>query len=193
MVCSDHETRVGAHRIFSVVLVPSSVCPRPRASIPHTTKPAYIQRTLSRTVSVFSSSAALFQKVKVEHYSVQENIILKMDEKPIIQQVTKIESDPILTRLKSSYSRVYTVKKNPSIRATGSIIEEDSMVNNNTVLNRLKSSYSRAYSLKVYPSSVVADEKPLGSSENEPVCMFSITISVKIPLVVLLSYCFFIV
>uniref|UniRef100_A0A0A0K606 Uncharacterized protein n=1 Tax=Cucumis sativus TaxID=3659 RepID=A0A0A0K606_CUCSA len=168
MVCSDHETRVGAHRIFSVVLVPSSVCPRPRASIPHTTKPAYIQRTLSRTVSVFSSSAALFQKVKVEHYSVQENIILKMDEKPIIQQVTKIESDPILTRLKSSYSRVYTVKKNPSIRATGSIIEEDSMVNNNTVLNRLKSSYSRAYSLKVYPSSVVADEKPLGSSENEP-------------------------
>lgn len=182
MVCSDHETRVGAHRIFSVVLVPSSVCPRPRASIPQTTKPAYIQRTLSRTVSVFSSSAALFQKVKVEHYSVQENIILKMDEKPIIQQVTKIESDPILTRLKSSYSRVYTVKKDPSIRATGSIREEP-MVNNNTVLNRLKSSYSRAYSVKVYPPSVVADEKPLGSSENEPVCMFSITISVKIPLV----------
>ncbi|XP_008461315.1 protein SEMI-ROLLED LEAF 2-like isoform X2 [Cucumis melo] len=167
MVCSDHETRVGAHRIFSVVLVPSSVCPRPRASIPQTTKPAYIQRTLSRTVSVFSSSAALFQKVKVEHYSVQENIILKMDEKPIIQQVTKIESDPILTRLKSSYSRVYTVKKDPSIRATGSIREEP-MVNNNTVLNRLKSSYSRAYSVKVYPPSVVADEKPLGSSENEP-------------------------
>ncbi|CAK9310283.1 unnamed protein product [Citrullus colocynthis] len=169
MVCSDHETRVGAHRIFSVVLVPSSVCPRPHASIPHTTKPAYIQRTLSRTVSVFSSSAALFQKAKVEHYSVQENIVLKMDEKPIIQQVTKIESGSILNRLKSSYSRVYTVKNDPSIPALGSIIEDkDPMINNNTILNRLKSSYSRAYSVKVYPPSVVADEKPLRSSENEP-------------------------
>nr|WRQ20296.1 protein SEMI-ROLLED LEAF 2-like [Citrullus colocynthis] len=169
MVCSDHETRVGAHRIFSVVLVPSSVCPRPHASIPHTTKPAYIRRTLSRTVSVFSSSAALFQKAKVEHYSVQENIVLKMDEKPIIQQVTKIESGSILNRLKSSYSRVYTVKNDPSIPALGSIIEDkDPMINNNTILNRLKSGYSRAYSVKVYPPSVVADEKPLRSSENEP-------------------------
>ncbi|XP_022147837.1 uncharacterized protein LOC111016661 isoform X2 [Momordica charantia] len=168
MVCSDHETRVGAHRIFSVVLVPSSVCPRPHASIPPSTDPIYIQRTLSRTVSVFSSSAALFQKVKVEHYSVQE-IFLKVDEKPIIQQVSKVESDSILNRLKSSYSRVYTVKKDPSIPALGSVIgDEDPKINNNTILNRLKSNYSRTYSMKRYPPSTVADEKPLISSEKEP-------------------------
>ncbi|XP_023514370.1 uncharacterized protein LOC111778655 isoform X4 [Cucurbita pepo subsp. pepo] len=168
MVCSDHETRVGAHRIFSVVLVPSSVCPRPHASIPHSTKPAYIQRTLSRTVSVFSSSAALFQKVKVEHYSVEENIILRVAEKPIIKQVTKVESESILNRLKSSYSRVYTVKKDPSILATDSILDDnDPKLNNNTMLNRLKSGYSRAYSVKMYPPSVVADEKDLRSAEKE--------------------------
>ncbi|XP_022960135.1 uncharacterized protein LOC111460970 isoform X2 [Cucurbita moschata] len=168
MVCSDHETRVGAHRIFSVVLVPSSVCPRPHASIPHSTKPAYIQRTLSRTVSVFSSSAALFQKVKVEHYSVEENIILRVAEKPIIKQVTKVESDSILNRLKSTYSRVYTVKKDPSILATDSILDDDDpKLNNNTMLNRLKSGYSRAYSVKMYPPSMVADEKDLRSAEKE--------------------------
>ncbi|XP_023004440.1 uncharacterized protein LOC111497749 isoform X4 [Cucurbita maxima] len=168
MVCSDHETRVGAHRIFSVVLVPSSVCPRPHASILHSTKPAYIQRTLSRTVSVFSSSAALFQKVKVEHYSVEENIILRVAEKPIIKQVTKVESESILNRLKSSYSRVYTVKKDPSILATDSILDDDDpKLNNNTMLNRLKSGYSRAYSVKMYPPSMVANEKDLRSAEKE--------------------------
>ncbi|CAN6975525.1 unnamed protein product, partial [Brassica oleracea var. botrytis] len=63
MVCADHESRMGAHRIFSVVLVPSSVCPD---SVPKSRRPADMQRTLSRTVSVFSSSAALFIKQKVE-------------------------------------------------------------------------------------------------------------------------------
>ena len=58
MVHPDHETRVGAHRVFSVVLVPSSVCPRPDS------KEQDFRRTLSRTVSVFSSSAALFDKLR---------------------------------------------------------------------------------------------------------------------------------
>ncbi|XP_022970281.1 uncharacterized protein LOC111469294 isoform X2 [Cucurbita maxima] len=158
MVCSDHETRVGAHRIFSVVLVPSSVCPRPHASVPHSGKPTYIQRTLSRTVSVFSSSAALFQKVKDEPYSLQENIFQKMDERPINQQATKVEGDSILNRLKSSYSRVHSGKRDPSMSVPGSTIDEESP---------LQSGYSRAYSMKKSPSTV-ADEKPLGSSEKEP-------------------------
>ncbi|KAE8652758.1 protein SEMI-ROLLED LEAF 2 isoform X2 [Cucumis sativus] len=171
MVCSDHETRVGAHRIFSVVLVPSSVCPRPNASVPPSAKPTYLQRTLSRTVSVFSSSAALFQKVKVEPLSPPENIFQKVDEKTIVQQPTKVESDSIFNRLKSSYSRVHTVKKDPPISVQASIIEEEEeeepKINNNTMMNRLKSSYSRAYSMKKTTSSTVTDEKPSGSSEKE--------------------------
>ena len=64
MVHSDHETRVGAHRIFSVVLVPSSVCPQPSSLNLPTTKATDIERMLSRNVSVFSSSAALFEKLE---------------------------------------------------------------------------------------------------------------------------------
>ncbi|KAG2333584.1 hypothetical protein Bca52824_004764 [Brassica carinata] len=63
MVCADHESRMGVHRIFSVVLVPSSVCPD---SVPKSRRPADMQWTLSRTVSVFFSSAALFRKLKME-------------------------------------------------------------------------------------------------------------------------------
>ncbi|GAV57300.1 hypothetical protein CFOL_v3_00838 [Cephalotus follicularis] len=72
MVHPDHETRVGAHRIFSVVLVPSSVCPQP-SSVSHESKKASdFSRTLSRTVSVFSSSAALFEKLRKEKTSSKE-------------------------------------------------------------------------------------------------------------------------
>ncbi|XP_026427027.1 uncharacterized protein LOC113323013 isoform X3 [Papaver somniferum] len=62
MVHVDHQTRVEAHRIFSVVLVPSSICPKPSS----TAAPDYFdhRRTLSRIVSVFSSSAALFEKLR---------------------------------------------------------------------------------------------------------------------------------
>lgn len=70
MVHPDRETHVGAHRIFSVVLVPSSVCPRPCASTPDPNAND-LRRTLSRTVSVFSSSAALFGKLKREMYSLR--------------------------------------------------------------------------------------------------------------------------
>ncbi|XP_076955058.1 protein SEMI-ROLLED LEAF 2-like [Bidens hawaiensis] len=39
MVHKDHETRVGSHRIFSVVLVPSSVCPQSSSLVPAGTDP----------------------------------------------------------------------------------------------------------------------------------------------------------
>ncbi|KAG6383829.1 hypothetical protein SASPL_156398 [Salvia splendens] len=58
MVSSDHETRLGAHRIFSVVLVPSAVCPQRHVEL---------ERTLSRSASAFSSSAALFEKLTKEN------------------------------------------------------------------------------------------------------------------------------
>ncbi|PNT65863.1 hypothetical protein BRADI_3g03650v3 [Brachypodium distachyon] len=73
MVHPDHETRVAAHRIFSVVLVPSSVSPFPNSPSPDQHKKHEVRRTLSRAVSVFSSSAALFEKLRREKGSFKEN------------------------------------------------------------------------------------------------------------------------
>lgn len=68
----DNETRVLAHRIFSVVLVPSSVCPHPCSTTRDPAKTNDLKRTLSRTVSVFSSSAALLKKLRKEKSSARE-------------------------------------------------------------------------------------------------------------------------
>ncbi|XP_035814663.1 protein SEMI-ROLLED LEAF 2 isoform X5 [Zea mays] len=72
MVHPDHETRVGAHRIFSVVLVPSSVSPFPNLKSLDQCRKHDVQRTLSRVVSVFSSSAALFDKLRRDRNSFRE-------------------------------------------------------------------------------------------------------------------------
>ncbi|KAL2461240.1 Uncharacterized protein Adt_44660 [Abeliophyllum distichum] len=108
MVSPDHETRLGAHRVFSVVLVPSSVCP-PSSSTSSSTKPADFQRTLSRTVSVFSSSAALFEKMRKEQqysqkFSDQTDVVLNDGE-------VKINSQSMLKRLTSSYSRNASMRR----------------------------------------------------------------------------------
>ncbi|CAL1385087.1 unnamed protein product [Linum trigynum] len=73
MVHPDHETRVGAHRIFSVVLVPSSVFPRPVSTGLDLKRQTEVERTLSRTVSVFSSSAAIFERLRKEKASSRES------------------------------------------------------------------------------------------------------------------------
>ncbi|THG22897.1 hypothetical protein TEA_026944 [Camellia sinensis var. sinensis] len=111
MVCLDYETRLGAHRVFSVVLVPSSVCPR-RSSTTSSAKAADIQRTLSRTASVFSSSAALFEKMKKEQSSPQENLCRESKDKIVDGEDEKINNQSMLNRLKSSYSRAYSMKRN---------------------------------------------------------------------------------
>jgi len=72
MVYPDCETHLGAHRIFSVVLVPSSVAPCSFAGTSQTRK-IDLRRTLSRTTSVFSSSAALFGKLKRDMLSFRES------------------------------------------------------------------------------------------------------------------------
>lgn len=106
MVHHDHETRVAAHRIFSVVLVPSSVCPHPTALTSQLKKGSDLPRTLSRTVSVFSSSSALLDKLKsTENASSQEH-------KPNPDGNTK--NVGIMSRLKSNYSRVYSMKNPPA-------------------------------------------------------------------------------
>ncbi|XP_043691878.1 protein SEMI-ROLLED LEAF 2-like isoform X3 [Telopea speciosissima] len=114
MVYPDRETRVGAHRIFSVVLVPSSVCPRPCSASPDMSKHNGLQRTLSRTVSVFSSSAALFEKLWKEKYSLQEISEPDATDKVVDEGQQKINNDVMLHRLKSSYSRVYSMKGSPA-------------------------------------------------------------------------------
>ncbi|KAM3320222.1 hypothetical protein P3S67_007422 [Capsicum chacoense] len=77
MVHPDHETRVGAHRIFSVVLVPSSVSPQKVSEETCLRKATDFSRALSRTVSVFSSSAALFGKLRDQRSSSQRSSSLE--------------------------------------------------------------------------------------------------------------------
>lgn len=112
MVHPDRETRVGAHRIFSVVLVPSSVCPCPCSTAPESVKISDLQRTLSRTVSVFSSSAALFEKLKRDKFSFRENGFQDgLDN--ITHNIDGQQSctnDAKLYRFQSSKSRMYSMK-----------------------------------------------------------------------------------
>lgn len=105
MVSPDHETRIEAHRLFSVVLVPSSFCPCPSTSA----KKGGIQRTLSRTVSVFSVSAALFDKLRKKEHPSQESMDGK--ENILNDENEQMNNQSMLTRLKSSYSRAYSSKR----------------------------------------------------------------------------------
>ncbi|GFZ02679.1 Uncharacterized protein Acr_15g0012870 [Actinidia rufa] len=113
MVCPDYETRVGAHRVFSVVLVPSSIRPRISSTVPWSAKATDIQRTLSRTASVFSSSAALFEKIRKDQCSPQEDVYQERNDKIVADENENINNQSMLNRLKSTYSRVYSVKRNP--------------------------------------------------------------------------------
>lgn len=104
MLHPDHETRIGAHQIFSVVLVPTSVSPLSHSSVADAHN---FPRTLSRTVSVFSSSAALFEKLK---RNPKEN-----GQEPNVAKVSgNGEQSGVFNRIKSSYSRVYSIREPPA-------------------------------------------------------------------------------
>ncbi|CAN8252498.1 unnamed protein product [Cochlearia groenlandica] len=150
MVCADHESRMGAHRIFSVVLVPSSVCPD---SVPKSRRPADMQRTLSRTVSVFSSSAALFRKLKLESDS-------------SVDDTAKMDRVSTLNRSKSKFTGGFSINEHQPI---GSFDDEEPKQNTSSVLSRLKSSYSRTQSVKRNPSSMISDQISSGSSPEKSV------------------------
>ncbi|XP_061369569.1 protein SEMI-ROLLED LEAF 2-like [Gastrolobium bilobum] len=108
MVHPDHETRVGAHCIFSVVLVPTSFFPRLSLSV-FEPKAFGVPRSLSRAVSVFSSSAALFDKLRQEKRFSSENPS-QYNKDNIAGEVVPANSDGgILNRLKSTYNQVYNV------------------------------------------------------------------------------------
>ncbi|KAI3678057.1 hypothetical protein L6452_37336 [Arctium lappa] len=104
MVHQDPETRVGAHRIFSVVLVPSSVCPRPSSDMGSDPKKGEnVPRSLSRTVSVFSSSAALFEKMKRDRPSLGREKVSNEGEQ-------KTNNGGMMSKIKSIHSRKYSMK-----------------------------------------------------------------------------------
>lgn len=116
----DHETRVVAHRIFSVVLVPTSVFPRPCSSVSDA-KTLDVPRTLSRAVSVFSSSAALFEKLRLEKCSSTENL-RQYNKENIGGEIEPSNSNGgTLNRLKSTYSRVDSVNNLPQLTAADEI------------------------------------------------------------------------
>ncbi|KAI4381500.1 hypothetical protein MLD38_007566 [Melastoma candidum] len=123
MVHPDHETRITAHRIFSVVLVPSSVCPYPSSAIPDLKKGSDLLRTLSRTVSVFSSSAALFEKLKNNKVFLKESFSPDDKNKAAKEGDGKSDNNGMLQRFKSSYSTAYSMQ-NPPLQLS----EEDNTV-----------------------------------------------------------------
>ncbi|CAI0404584.1 unnamed protein product [Linum tenue] len=151
MVYDDHETRVGAHRVFSVVLVPSSVCPRTGNGSIIANKSADIQRMLSRTVSVFSSSAALFEKLKRESNSSIKNTKDESKDKFMDCYDGPMKNSPsMMSRLKSSYSRAYSIQEPtpplPGDLSTMSVTEKEQNSSNETLIR----SFQLAFSLKSF-------------------------------------------
>ncbi|XP_042381180.1 protein SEMI-ROLLED LEAF 2-like isoform X2 [Zingiber officinale] len=136
MVHPDHETRVGAHRIFSVVLVPSSVSPQPRSVTPELLKDIDLQRTLSRTVSVFSSSAALFEKLRWEKVSVTEKAYQQNMSRVPSHNGQENGKDVKLFKLQSSQSRTRSIKGPPFLREDNIPVVKS---NKDSILLRLSS------------------------------------------------------
>lgn len=112
MVHPDHETRVVSHHIFSSILVPTSVFPHPSLSASDP-KASNVPRTLSRAVSVFSSSAVLFEKLRLEKRSSSEKLI-QHNKGNISGEIEPVSSNVgIVNRLKSTYGRLPSVNNPP--------------------------------------------------------------------------------
>ncbi|KAL6635235.1 hypothetical protein ACP70R_027906 [Stipagrostis hirtigluma subsp. patula] len=112
MVYPDCETHLGAHRIFSVVLVPSSVSPCSASGISQTSQ-IDLRRTLSRSTSVFSSSAALFGKLKRDMFSFRENPRL---DSPKLKTID--ENADQLSETDTKSFRSQTLKRMASVKDT---------------------------------------------------------------------------
>ncbi|XP_071715628.1 protein SEMI-ROLLED LEAF 2-like isoform X2 [Rutidosis leptorrhynchoides] len=138
MVHQDHETRIVAHRIFSVVLVPSSVCPQPSSDI--SIDPKNVPRSLSRNVSAFSSSAALLQKMKKNKSNFGKEKVNNEGEKKTV-----------INRIKSTYSRTYSIKIPVSQAGTNE---------NETVTLRLSSRQISLLLSSIWAQSISPDNTP---------------------------------
>ncbi|URE22565.1 hypothetical protein MUK42_17745 [Musa troglodytarum] len=67
MTHPDHETRVGSHRVFSAILVPTSVCPWSIPFIPPAFNGYDPEGTLLAALSGFASSGAIMEKLTCEN------------------------------------------------------------------------------------------------------------------------------
>ncbi|CAD5177193.1 unnamed protein product [Musa acuminata subsp. malaccensis] len=136
MVHPDHETRVGAHRVFSVVLVPSSVCPQPCSVTPELLKNFDLQRTLSRKVSAFSSSAALFEKLRWEKCSSTEKTYQQnMNRVPYSYDAQDNSGNEAkLFKLQSSQSCTCSMKGSPLVIAENVILNKSYKVDDSVPL-----------------------------------------------------------
>ncbi|KAI3472191.1 hypothetical protein Pfo_029679 [Paulownia fortunei] len=117
MLHPDHDTRIAAHQIFSVVLVPSSISPHLDSTVSDSKKNIGFPRTLSRTVSVFSSSAALFEKLRNQRNYSKENLYELNKEKVSGDVEQRNNISGVLNRVKSTYSRVYSFRSSPALDA----------------------------------------------------------------------------
>ncbi|KAJ0095207.1 hypothetical protein Patl1_17172 [Pistacia atlantica] len=153
---ADHETRIGAHSIFSVVLIPSSISPSPSAT---SRKAADVRRTPLRTVSVFSSSAILFEKLTEEHFPLENDN----------SEDAKAKYQSILNKLKSTKSRVYSIKRNPSAVAANGTIEFDGANMKIHSINRPTSTRNQSHSPKRHPSPATQDEQNASSLAQESI------------------------
>ncbi|KAG8391231.1 hypothetical protein BUALT_Bualt01G0166300 [Buddleja alternifolia] len=122
MVSPDHETRLGAHRVFSVVLIPSSVCPHTASTSQCSTRRSDLERILSRSASAFSSSAALFEKLRKEQCS-SRKFVDQADEF-LIDTEAKSNEQSLLSRLTSSYSRKTSIKRHSLPPTLGNMEKE---------------------------------------------------------------------
>ncbi|KAL0453097.1 UNVERIFIED_CONTAM: protein SEMI-ROLLED LEAF 2 [Sesamum latifolium] len=114
MLHPDHETRIGAHQIFAVVLVPSSVSPHVASTVSDSNKNAGVPRTLSRSVSVFSSSAALFDKLRNQRNG---NLYELNKEKVPSDTEPRQNASGVLDPMKPSHSRVHSFRSLPEPEA----------------------------------------------------------------------------
>ncbi|KAL0383551.1 UNVERIFIED_CONTAM: protein SEMI-ROLLED LEAF 2 [Sesamum calycinum] len=117
MLHPDHETRIGAHQIFSVVLVPSSVSPYIASTVFDSNKNAGVPRTLSRSVSVFSSSAALFDKLKNQRNNSKGNLYELNKERVPSDPEQRQNASGVLDQMKPSHSRAYSFRGLPEPEA----------------------------------------------------------------------------
>jgi hypothetical protein len=131
------------------------------------TKAADIHRMLSRNVSVFSSSAALFEKLDKKQLSSQEDShsdVKRNDVKINDVKINDVKSNDgsILNRLKSTYSRT------ASSRKSAMAFSESSKASNPSMMNRLK---SRVTSVRKPQASVTIEENTTNSSDTQQVCI----------------------
>ncbi|KAK2417010.1 protein SEMI-ROLLED LEAF [Trifolium repens] len=150
MVHPDHETRVVAHRIFSVILVPTASEP----------KASGVPRTLSRAVSFFTSSASLFEKLKLEKRSASVRLS-QYNKENVVGEVEPANSNVgIINRLKSSHSRVSSVNNPPLTNKTDGITANGDNQNSKVVALRLSRHQINRLMSSIWTQSISPENMP---------------------------------